>query len=133
MADVNNWMSDVEKAEVWNDEVQGDANALTYTRRVIAEKPTSIVLYRGTTAQDAQTVRLEMTRIEPYETVGDAARMNRANLLVLGYRDDPDQTNYPDFDVQPGDVFMYLNQKCRIRVVYKLTPGLTEAWGDIIE
>ncbi len=130
MPNVNVWMTDAGKGKAWVDDIEDGARSQHFGHRTIEDKPYDIVIQRGTTTLASQRVRLEMTRIEPYETIGAAGRQNRANIFVLGYRDHP---TLPDLDIASGDVFVALGSKFRVRQVYRLTPGLTEAWGDLVE
>lgn len=131
MPNINIWMSALDKDKDWVDDIENDNRAYNLADRLIQAKPYSITLSRnGTPLSTAQTVRVETTRIEPYETVGDGGRGNKANIIVLGYRGHPD-TNKPDFDVKAGDSFMFDGIKYRIRQVYTQNAGITEAWGDI--
>jgi hypothetical protein len=130
MPDFNVWMSDKNKIKDFGDDIEGDFRSQHFTQRAIADKPTTITIQRGVTTLSPQTVRVETTRIEPYEQVGAAGRGNRANVLVIGYRG---HSTEPDFDVKSGDVFTADSVKVRVRLVYKQNAGITEAWCDIWE
>jgi len=128
MPDFNMFMSSTNPLSKWYADIEGDNRSQNLAERLINDKPSSIVIVRGATSLSAQTVRIETTRIEPYETVGDAGRGNKANILILGYKGHPTQ---PDFDVKAGDNFVFDGIRYRIRQVYNQNAGFVEAWGDI--
>ncbi len=121
------WMSDLDKEKLWQDDIENSNRVLHETHRYISKKPTEIVIYRNGEAISAQTVRIETTRIEPYETVGEAGRGNKANIILIGYKD---HSSIADFDVLPGDLFTVGIFRYHVRQVYDQSPGKIEAWGD---
>lgn len=68
---------------------------------LIALKPTSITVRRGSSTLSAQTVRLE-TLASQRAVVGEGGVTFMCDAHLLGYRDHP---TVADTDIQPGDRF----------------------------
>lgn len=125
MPNVNVWLSDSNKAGDWLEDIDGDYRVWHMIGRFIADKPTSIIVYRGSTILAAQTVRLEQTRIQPDVNVGPGAREPRTNAILFGYAGHP---TIADTNIIAGDKFVADGHKFEVRVVFTNTPGMLEAW-----
>lgn len=125
MPDINNWFTDKEAAGGWQEDVEGDARSVHFTHRIITAKPAVIEIQRMGQTLDPQTVRIEMTRIQPDVNVGPAARESRANTVLIGYKGHP---TIADTDIRVGDVFVYEAKKFRVRLVFTANVGHIEAW-----
>jgi hypothetical protein len=130
MPDISAWIGNVGKADDWLDDVDGDNRAVHFTDFIINDKPSTITLYRNGVALDPQTVRLEMTRIQPDRDIGRSAREAVGNGIAVGYRNHPTE---PDFDVRSGDKFTHDGIRFEVRMVYFETPGQTQAWLEVIQ
>lgn len=136
MPNGTNWMANTNKAGDWKEEIEDDARNVHFTHRVILEKPASITVYRPKTptaaAQvlDAQTVRIEQTRIQPDRDTGKAGREHVANATLLGYKGHP---TIADTNLRAHDQFMFEGIKFEVRLIFPDTPGRLEAWLEVIE
>jgi hypothetical protein len=109
----------------WLNDIEDDARAEHVTHRFIADKSTSIVIQRKGVSLAAQTVRIELTRIQPDKDVGPAAREPNANALLIGYKGHP---TIADTDVQAGDRFVADGMRFEVRFIFPETPGAIQAW-----
>lgn len=73
------------------------------THKHIQEKPTNIVLVRGTTPLSAQTVRIEADGA-PTAEAGSQMYRGETDVVILGYKGHP---VVPDTNIQRGDRFLF--------------------------
>lgn len=125
MPDINSWFTDKEAAGGWQEDIEGDARSVHFTHRIITAKPTIIEIQRNGQTLEPQTVRIEMTRIQPDVNVGPAARESRANTVLIGYKGHP---TIADTDIQVGDVFLLSDRRFRVRLIFAENVGHIEAW-----
>jgi hypothetical protein len=122
--DINKWLGVPERANAWLEDIEGDNRAVHFTNFIINNKPVDITIVRNGVKLDPQTVRLEMTRIQPDRDLGRSAREAVGNFVVVGDT---------DFDVKAGDKFSYGGARFEVRMVYVDTPGIIQAWCEIVE
>ncbi len=117
MPDIDAWAGNVFPLGTWSDDVDQGVD----TARLIADKPTSIVVLRGATTLPAQTVRIEdlTGRGRQYQT--EAGQTGEADTLILGYKGHPTIT---DTNLQRGDRFMAGGQSYEVVIV---VPGMTNS------
>lgn len=130
MPNVNNWTNSLISARGFVGGIEGNNRAISYTDKVIKDKPSTIVISRvdGTTLSP-QTVRIEQTRIQPDKDVGRSGREVNANAVLIGYKGHPD---IADTDVRVGDKFVLNGKRFEIRFIQPETVGFVEAWLEVI-
>lgn len=117
--------------EAWlaNDVVRPGTRAVLAWRR-INDRPTSIIIRRGGTTLDAQTVRIEWSGYaredEDIEVAVDAMP-GVGRLTVFGVRGHP---TLPDTDIQRGDRFIIGAAEAEVLAVM-LPPGEAQAVCEV--
>jgi len=97
MPNIDAWLTNAPPLTAW----LSDTDMAVDTAILIADKPTSIVVVRGATTLDAQTVRLEtLGGDKTVQTPGGVT--HSINALVLGYTGHPTITTT---NLLPGDRF----------------------------
>jgi len=92
----------------------------------IQDKPTTVALYRGTTAQPAQTLRVEPSaQVFPDEVRGPGLA-SIARVLLFGVQGHPAE---PDTDIQKGDLFTLADGQYRVIDVWTY-PGEVQARAE---
>ncbi len=95
----------------------------------IQEKPSSVVLVRGTsTTLAAQTVRLEYGNQMPSESQGGAGASSKQGLIVFGVRD---HETVADTNIQRGDRFAVSGSQYRVIAVIP-TLGEIQAMCEVL-
>jgi hypothetical protein len=89
----------------------------------IQDKPAEIVIRRGSSDLDAQTVRIEFSTFQ--RTIQGAGEASEVELVVFGVRDHPD-TFVLDTDMATDDRFRYKGENYEIYDVINL-PGEVQA------
>jgi hypothetical protein len=98
MPNINRWLS----APPFIGDFTGTVDRAMDTGMMIADKPTTITVYRSGVALDAQTIRIDP--ILPSGNTGENVTVQSdADAIVLGYRNHPTIT---DTDLQRNDVFV---------------------------
>ena len=93
----------------------------------IQDRPTSITVYRGSTAQTAQTVRIEYDSGAGQE-IREAGQASIQKLIVFGVQDHPEED---DTDLQKDDRFTLADGNYRVvSVIY--VPGEIQAKAERI-
>lgn len=101
-------------------EVESVETRATLAWRRIQDKPSSVVILRGSTNLAAQTVRIE---IDPggggrRQVAGAANETSIRQGVIFGVIDHPDPS-VPDTDMRGGDRFIFDNVEYEIRDVLK--------------
>lgn len=102
----------------------------------IAQKPSTILVARGTVELTEQTVRLE-TASGDRTVTGEGGMTHTIDAVVLGYKDHP---SIPDTDLLPGDTFVVEgeNEETDVAKQYRVialavaTPGSLQAYVEVI-
>lgn len=129
MPNISQWMTDTNKAGDWLNDIEGnDKRVLHATHRFIVDQPAIITITRGSTNLDPQTVRIELTRIEPDVDVGAAGREHNARAVLIGYKGHP---TIADTDIRSGDLFVHNSTRYLVRFILPETVGRVEAWLEM--
>lgn len=107
-----------------------DAERAVRTWQRILEKPSEIVLVRGTTELAAQTLRLEYSSAEREATGEDGAVSIMRDVLIFGVCNHPD-ASIEDTAIQRGDRFAARGQVWEIDDVIFVHGGL-QAKGRVM-
>lgn len=130
MSRIDYW-ANVGRATNWVDDIENGNRGVYATDRYIKDKPCVIIVERGAVETlPEQTVRIEMTRIQPDVNVGPTSRESRANTILIGYKDHP---TIPDTDIMRGDRFIFEDSRFEVRLVFPATVGRVEAWLEQIQ
>lgn len=113
MPDMDAWMGDAFPLAGWT-----GADSSRDVARMIADRPTSIIVDRAGEALAVQTVRIEAPG-QPRQAAGPAGVTVVAEALVIGYKGHP---TIADTDLQVGDRFTVGGVAYEI---VALVPGLT--------
>lgn len=106
-----------------------NADRASDTAARIAERPVDIVVIRGGTKLDAQTVRVEPLGW-PGQQRGENATVANTAVLVTGYKDHPVMA---DTDLRRGDRFMVDGQMVTVTAILVMVPGRLLAIAEASE
>ena len=109
---------------------QAGVDAGVDTARLIAEKPTSIVVRRAVVGNlAAQTVRIEPVGGLPLERTTNNITTSEQTALILGYKGHP---TIADTNLKRGDRF-YVASEDMMYTVIQILPGLENCLQAIAE
>lgn len=121
MPDIDAWVGNVFPLAAWTDDIDAGVD----TARLIAEKPSSIVVTRWSNGSDAtlgaQPIRIEDLSRNPRFMRGEGGATAVLTLLIVGYRGHP---TIADTDLQMGDEFVLNGTPYKVRMI---VPGLTDS------
>lgn len=106
---------------------EGHRAALAWRR--ISEKPTSIVIKRGNTTLDAQTVRIEFSEASN-QRMGASGEGSVRDVILFGVLNHPD-ASVDDTNIRKGDRFVYLNSEYQVRDLV-FTLGEVQAHAEAV-
>jgi hypothetical protein len=125
--DVDAWLGDTQPLANW----RGQEERAHDTARIIADKPSVITVIRAGVAQDAQTVRVDLSKRSGnrYEMRNDTGSVGSMTTQIIGYKGHPTIT---DTDLQRGDQFYLGTALYRVTMVY---PDFTDrllAFAEVV-
>jgi hypothetical protein len=125
--DVDAWLGDTQPLANW----RGQEERAHDTARIIADKPSVITVIRAGVAQDAQTVRVDLSRSSGnrYEMRNDTGSVGSMTTQIIGYKGHPTIT---DTDLQRGDQFYLGGVLYRVTMVYPDLDDRLLAFAEVV-